>query len=963
MRKRNIILSFLLFSIIVSAVEYTPLEKKLLERSIQDYWNHVYPPEVPRAFDVHREGCPVCGDGIKKHGSYSWIISPDKPFKVQCPECKNIFPDNDYEAYLKSGFKDKSLLTGKYVDDGYGWAPEPGAPKYWFVAYYNHWSFYQDTDPRGTDAVRLADAYARTGNEQFARCALAILDHFADYYEGYDYNKQSRYAIEIEPSYNGRMVNAIWESLLTNLMAEAYLETRDFLKQDDAELCAVTGKSSARIRENIENKLFRVVAKDIMSENGKNIGNFGMHQTTLLKIAKIFDDKAMARWVTDFRPSNRSESLPLDYALYNNIFGDGAPMESPGYNTHWTDCILSMFYQLRQNGIDEFKNHPISLHVVKYGSKLNICGNFVVSSGDSGSMVNRGHYVGRAASSELLYKMLPSTFTEYARHMCNGEYEEAAKSPEANVTYSSNLLPAYGMASLQNGNREHPTAVTLSFPNYVGHRHADVLDLGYFAENAALIPDFGYPNSASADDPMRFALYNNTLSHNTVVVNSKRQSYNSTSRITRYDTGAFAQYMIADAPDVYNIDKYRRGVLVCETAPGKTIVFDVFRVNGGSKHDWFMHSCGENFDTDIKLESQKGGTLAGETVEYGDFYDSPAHKNMKGARKNYMGYSGSGYQYLRNVKKGTAISGNIITLPAQACDSTEPLPGAALKLHMLGKNEIFFSEGEPPSTQLNKQKHVVFVTRRHSGKAPLNSVFGTVLESTSQGRENLDILKVDEINAGSGVVAARIQLKDGQVLYVFQSDKDVDFACDNIRFNGRAGALLLNNSENKGYSYVTGPGEIALGGRVVVRAGMPFTAKVTGIDFMAETISLDASVPAGLGNFFTIGKHAYRADGAKGNTVHLFEQSMLRGRGRIVSFEDIAHKRGRFTPMPSLAGKDMCIYTADNRFVAHILDKKHDGMMKFDRGLKKDTDYFISECGFGDNVTFPSSARSAFAIR
>ncbi len=153
------------------AVELNSAEKKLLEKTAAEYRAEVTPPEVPRAFDVHREGCPVCGDGIKKHGMYSWILDAEKPFKVQCPECKTVFPDNDFAAFLKSGMKDRSLLTGKYVDDGRGWRPAEGEPKYWFVAYYNHWHFYRDKLH-----VRLANAYERTGEPGFARASLAMID-------------------------------------------------------------------------------------------------------------------------------------------------------------------------------------------------------------------------------------------------------------------------------------------------------------------------------------------------------------------------------------------------------------------------------------------------------------------------------------------------------------------------------------------------------------------------------------------------------------------------------------------------------------------------------------------------------------------------------------------------------------------------------------------------------------------
>ncbi|MBR4222022.1 MAG: hypothetical protein IKR81_12740 [Victivallales bacterium] len=92
----------------MNAVDLTPDEQKLLEKSIPEYLSTIYPPEIPRAFDVHRLGCPVCGEAIKKHGSYSWIMDPAKPFKLQCPECKSVFPDNDFQAYWKSGFKTRA---------------------------------------------------------------------------------------------------------------------------------------------------------------------------------------------------------------------------------------------------------------------------------------------------------------------------------------------------------------------------------------------------------------------------------------------------------------------------------------------------------------------------------------------------------------------------------------------------------------------------------------------------------------------------------------------------------------------------------------------------------------------------------------------------------------------------------------------------------------------------------------
>lgn len=930
-----------------AALHEEDADAALLSRSTQDYWNGVYPPEIPRAFDVHRDGCPVCGEAIKKHGMYAWIIDPAKPFKVKCPECGTVFPDNDFEAYWKSGFKDKSLLTGKYVDDGRGWRPAEGKPKYWFVAYYNHWNMYQDTKPDGTDSYRLARAYRRTGNPEYARRALAILDHLADNYSKYDYNKQSRYAEEVYKHYKGRYVNAIWESLFTNLLADAYYWTRDFLKSDDQELLSVTGKTAVQMRKNIEDNLFRVIANDIVSMNGKNSGNFGMHQRTLLKAARILGDKSLARWVTDFRVNSRN-NLPLDYVLYNSIYSDGAPVESPGYNSLWLDTIHEMFVLLEENGVNEFALHKVSKHLFNYPLKLVACGKFTPSSGDSGYLENisPNFYMGKH-----FQRLREHSPLEYNRLL--NDYG-----------YSSHLLPSYGFANLQNSNKEAPTSLVLAFPSYYGHRHSDTMHIDFFAENAALMPDFGYPDSASNDDPERTAFYLNTVSHNTVVVNRRKQGYRA-SLLNRFDTGGFAQYVAANCPGIYNgVSKYSRSLLVCETAPGKTIVFDVFRVKGGTQHDWFVHSAGESFMTDIPLEAQKTGTLAGPDVEYGRFYDNAAMQAMMSSNnKNFNGYTGSGFQYLYDVKHGQAKSGQHVLLPADKGKTNTPNPGAALKVYLLDEGErISLSHGRPPRTQGNLQKHVVFLNRRRTGTAPLSSAFSTVFEPVSALRANYDAKNVSRLAAGIGTEAAKVEFKDGRLLYVFIADDVAEFEADGIVFKGNAGAVLLNPSTGKGKAFVAGPGEISYKGRTVVSAGVPFEATISEVLLEDESIVLDRDIPEEMaGRMFRVGSYAYRISAVDGRKLSLLDQSMLRGRGRILKYASEDHKSGQILPAPMLAANGMALYKGDDKatFVSRPTSLAG-GKVVSDTKLELGRDYWISECTPGDKASIPMSHNAVF---
>lgn len=948
-------------SAIVGAVELTAFEKELLGRPAAAFREEVYPPEIPRAFDVHREGCPVCGDAINKHGRYAWIFDYKNPFKLKCPECGSVFPDNDYEAYRKSGFKDKSLLTGKYVDDGRGWRPEEGKPKYWFVGYYHYWRFYKDKV-----YLRLAEAYKRTGEPGFAIRTIAMLDKYAEQYSDYNYNKQSRYAEEVLPTYDGRILDHIQMTFTTSDFADAYMITKPFLTSGPCqELQELTGRTNEEICHNIEENMFRIMADDIMSINGKIHGNFGMDQKGLLKIAKILHAPEMAKWVTDYRSNYDLASMPLDYAIYNNIFCDGAPLEAPGYNYLWMNNIMIIYELLLENGVDELALHPFSKNIFDYDARIFFCDRFMPSSGDSSRMSAPVSNSGR----DMAYRLSPNPITArlYMNAIRNNKelYEKLKSEADLDVGLKSNILPAFGIASLQNGYRPAPTAAVLSFNGYIGHRHSDKLNLDIFAENVPLMPDFGYPDSASADDAERMGFYENTLTHNTVVVDGKKQEKHSTrGRFNKYITGDFSQLVSAEAPGCYGVDEYRRDVLSCEVTPGKSIFLDVFWVKGGSQHDWFMHGCGENAYTDIEMNSQNGGTLAGVDVPWGDIYDSPVHKAMEGANRNYYGYMGSGFQYLTNVRKGKVVAGKPIVFPAETRAPFTPKAGAAVKVYPLSDgDEFFLSEGMPPRTQGNPQHHVAFLNIRRTGEN-LKSTYVTVFETTCDERKELEIASVERIPLAEDAGAAKITFGDQRVLYMFESKNVVNFAVDGIEFTGEAGSLLVDAKTGKCKAWLSGEGRIVYGGKVVLEAGSHFSAKVTSVGLSDGTIVFDREIPADFtGHMFRIGENSYVCGECTGNTVTLKKQCTIQGRGRITEFKNSEKTSGLIAPTPYLIRPGMSVYSGEKRdvFVGKIVgfDMEH-SIIDTDVPLDMNVDYWISTCGPAEDAFFPTSAEGAF---
>jgi len=101
----------------------------LIKMSDQELWDFIPPPEQIRAINVHiAHDCPVCGDEItRKAGHYPWIIKRNKPFKLQCPVCKNIFPSNDFQPWNVGGRANRNRAPDILIKDWAGSDPTADA--------------------------------------------------------------------------------------------------------------------------------------------------------------------------------------------------------------------------------------------------------------------------------------------------------------------------------------------------------------------------------------------------------------------------------------------------------------------------------------------------------------------------------------------------------------------------------------------------------------------------------------------------------------------------------------------------------------------------------------------------------------------------------------------------------------------------------------------------------------------
>ena len=890
-----------------------------ISMSDEDILRLVPPPSVPRAFRVHDKGCPIHGETIHKGRNFynPWIVNPERPWKVKCPIGGEEYPSNDFEAYLQTGMKDRSLLTGDYVDDGWGWLkPDGDGLKYWFVAYYNR---VQRWGREILPACRsLSLAYLLTGEDVYAHKAAVLLWKIASYYPNYRYEVQSRYGTEINPDYRGKILDHISECRVALELAEAYDNIFPALREDKA-LQKLVGQSADEVQEFIETRLLREMATGIMEHPYTIRGNYGMHQNALITIAITLDDDSreptksrMINWALNNRAVHILTDVGINYAIHNLIHRDGVPHESPGYNTIWLRNLLEVALLLKKLGIlDLFKVKRLK-RLFEWPITMLCCGRFTPSIGDSRSMFPEA-----VGWDPFIYRMLFRIYKEprYAKAArdkpepiapkmsireellelfsppVDEEINDAASRHPEPLGLESVHFPGYGLVILQTG-KENRTALSLIYGMLHGHSHYDRLHIDLFSHGVALIPDFGYPETAVSTDPRRFGFLNNTVAHNTVVVNASKQR-RARGVLHAYDVTPQVKVVEASAEDVYPnaVTLYRRTCILIDIDEDSAYLVDIFRVKGGWEHDWVIHGTDAELATEgVEItEIQERGTLAGAEVPYGLLYDDEELLNAP-AGTSLVNYHGSGFSFLFDVKRGQPEE---LYRVKWSCR----LKGAEdvnLRLHVprcVGE-EVIICKGQPPQKSARIPETVDFLVRRRKGEN-LESTFVAVMEPYKGKPRIRSVNKVDlKTGRGDTVNVYAIKVDFGEWTdYVFSSlDPEATWEFDGgLSLSGRVGFLRVDNEGRVVSAYLLDGRELAYGDFKLESIG-PLEAVIEAVDYKGGTITLDRPIKASeetiLGKTITIfnGSHATSytvEDMIDERTISISDQDPVVGKGVV----------------------------------------------------------------------------------
>ena len=747
----------------------------------------VTPPEVARAVVAHTAGAPENGDALNRKGRYSWIIDFESPWKVKSPIDGKVYPSNDFEAYMKSGYTDRSLLTGPYADDGHGCKVEGFDKPFWFVGVYAHWSVTRLLLPA---IENLSKAYLITDDPKYAHACAVLLYQLAEYYPRYQYEKQSRYAKEVKPDYLGRLLYHTWESLYTcHVVPPAYDAIRPALAEDAA-LLKLSGLNAEALRAFIEERLLITMANDIMDGSGRIAGNYGMHQVALLRIAAVLKNRTqapmredMVQWVVGTNANATSYvQLGLEDAINNLIYRDGYPFENPGYNTHWSLSIGEIVSELGEDA-QRFIAMPRFRKLYTWPIQMAVCVKYSPAYGDGGNIWNavigwdkRVMVPGYRFYRDPLMAKALVTYYKDARvsrdlfeETVQGEMEDAARTLKAAPGTESVLMPGVGFGSLQADNGGNRVAATLFYGYYWGHRHYDSLTLDFFSLHKdgwgySWLPDLGYPETADSYDPRRFGFLSHTICHNTVMIDAARQEPER-GRLYLYDRGPFVRVMEASAEAAYpkTTSLYRRTLMLVDVDPENAYLVDIFRVRGGAQHDWLIHGTDAAFTSDLPFTPPRTeGTLAGPTVKYGEFYDDKRFADNNKAHVPYYQYKGSAFQWLFNVQEAKL----------NGVQTVQWNRGKAfMRAHLLpasGAETVYACDGTPQRRKPYPDK-IKFVVRRRTGDKNLESVFVTVFEPYKEKSfiRSVRLLPVEENGVGDGPVALEVDLGGGRKQVIF----------------------------------------------------------------------------------------------------------------------------------------------------------------------------------------------------
>ena len=615
--------------------------EKWLGLSDDQLWEMMFGATISRSWMVWSNGfCPACKKGVPM---YTWEFDAfERPWKMRCPHCKDLFPKNDFGKFYGSGLDehhvfnpkraDRSLLFNAQhpdpkdplhlfgVDDGEGYVE--GANRWRFIGAYLIYAQWKQAVLGGIRS--LAGAYTVTGDKRYAHKAAVLLDRVADVYPTFSFATQA--FVYENPGIAGYV--STWHDACgeANSLAQSYDQVFEGMA-DDSELVAFLSakarqykldnpkSSTTDIRRNIEDRILR----DTLANRKKIESNYPQTDFTLALI------KTVLGW-----PGNRDEVMKILDGVFDTATAvDGLTGEkglgSYGAWSPKTVALVLMQYARVDPGflVRAYERHPKLRDSYRFHIDTWCLGNYYPCVGDTGTFgrpnpnyegvgltLNPGlqpsgyeflwemyKLTGDPAYVQILYRGngykldgLPHSLFAADPEQFQRSVKEVIDREGTEPRVESTNKQQWHLAVLRSGKKPNERCLWLNYEAWGRHGHADCMNLGLMAKGLDLMPDFGYPqvqyggwNSPKAN------WYKRTAAHNTVVIHGANQTAGA-GRTTLWASGRNVRAVRASASKFTGARQYERTLAMVDTSASDSYVIDVFRVVGGTDHAKFTHS-------------------------------------------------------------------------------------------------------------------------------------------------------------------------------------------------------------------------------------------------------------------------------------------------------------------------------------------------------------------------------------
>ncbi|MCK5803832.1 MAG: heparinase II/III family protein [Lentisphaeria bacterium] len=619
--------------------------------------------------------CPNCHGGAQGSGIYTW--SAGSPDQLTCKYCGMVFPNDKYpcDRAIEGMNALGETVTYRYHQDTTRKDLRIFIPGH-ILMFKRAWVLKQ--------AHALALAYHVTGKEEYARRVVLALDHIAEVYTHYPVMKQWITTFEFQsqtPPYHS--AGGKWGRWMASELPSGVPAIYD-LVYDSVEFDKLSTVRGYDVREKFETHFLKATW-EYTNTFKRHTGNMApFYLRVAAQIGKVINEPDYVHWAHKW----------LLEILVGGCFYDGMWSEAPSYHYQVIGGLATGFAELKgYSDPPGYANRDTGKRFDSLDPEKDIA--FFAKARHAPAAV--GFPDGRVCP-------IHDTWANTRLHKPRTET-------------SSQILPGYGHAALGRGAGVDQMQAHLHFSGCHGHAHYDGLNLILFAKGREMLSDIGYSHTKLR----HFAV--DTIGHNLVVVDRLQQNHrNADGDLLAFFPNAQGINVVeADGKRAYanisGLDRYRRVLALIPVSGQDAYTVDVFRVRGGSTHDWLMHGSA-NHDMTAQCNVKPTGKRDN-LLEPGETWDEP---RTEGSRFN-------SYGAIREVTSGSTDGGLLTTFTY----ADEPAKG--VRIHLLGEGRTDVFLGRSPSIRrAGSDSNKVWdywmpqLVARRTGTAPLASNFVAVHE-------------------------------------------------------------------------------------------------------------------------------------------------------------------------------------------------------------------------------------------